>query len=376
MNKKLKILTVVGTRPEIIRLARIINQLDKNFNHILVNTKQNYDYELNNLFFDQLKIKKAKYLLNCSGANSIQTIANVLTRTYNIFLKEKPDAIVVLGDTNSAFSALSAKKLKIPIFHIEAGNRCFDQRVPEEINRKIVDHISDINLTYSEMAKNNLYREFIPPDTIFKIGSPLFEVISFYLKYILESKINSRLSLKDNNFFLLSFHREENIEDNLKFHKIIKIINSISREYKMPIIVSTHPRTKKKLLDKKIKFNKDVKFLKPLGYFDYMKLQMTAKVVLSDSGSIIEESNILDFPAICLRDTNERQEGIECGTLIMDLSEKTIINSIKILENSIYLRNLNNKTLKDYSINNVSRNIIFLIQSYIQYANRKSWHKF
>jgi len=374
-SKKLKIITVVGTRPEIIRLSRILSCFDKNFDHILINTNQNYDYTLNKIFFDDLRLKKPKYLLNCSRKNNIETIGDILSKTYKIFLIEKPDAVVVLGDTNSALSVISAKKLKIPVFHLEAGNRCFDQRVPEEINRKIIDHISDFNFTYSEMARQNLYRENISADTIFKIGSPLFEVINFNYDKIKSSKVLKKLKILKNNFFLFSFHREENIENNLNLNKIVEIISNLHKIYKSPILISTHPRTRKKLGKEIDKFPKEIKFLQPLGYFDYMNLQLSAKLVLSDSGSIIEESNILDFPAICLRETNERQEGIEMGTVIMQMKYQDIINSIEYFKNINFLRDLNNKSLNDYSNENVSQKVLFLVKSYIEYANTRFWFK-
>jgi UDP-N-acetyl-L-fucosamine synthase len=372
---KLKVITVVGTRPEIIRLSRIINYFDESFEHILVHTGQNYDVELNEIFFKDLNIKKPKYILSCAGKDSIETISNILLKTHRIFQNEKPDAIVVLGDTNSSLSVISGKKLKIPIFHIEAGNRCFDQRVPEEINRKIVDHVSDINLTYSEMARHNLYRESFPPDRVFKIGSPLFEVINHFLDKIKSSKILSNLKLKDKNFFLFSFHREENIDEMGNFLKIVEIINSLNKKFKIPIIVSTHPRTRKKIKAMSLKFKNNIRLLKPLGYFDYVKLQISSRVVLSDSGSIIEESNILDFPAICLRESNERQEGIESGATIMQLTNKDIIDSIKILEKISFKRDLNKNALTDYAKLDVSKKVVFLIKSYKDYVHRKVWFR-
>jgi UDP-N-acetylglucosamine 2-epimerase (non-hydrolysing) len=375
LSKKLKIITVVGTRPEIIRLSRILSCFDKNFDHILINTNQNYDYTLNKIFFDDLRLKKPKYLLNCSRKNNIETIGDILSKTYKIFLTEKPDAVVVLGDTNSALSVISAKKLKIPVFHLEAGNRCFDQRVPEEINRKIIDHISDFNFTYSEMARQNLYRENISADKIFKIGSPLFEVINFNYEKIKSSKVLKKLNINKNNFFLFSFHREENIENNLNLNKILEIIRNLHKIYKLPIFISAHPRTRKKLGKEITKFPKEIKFLQPLGYFDYMNLQLSAKLVLSDSGSIIEESNILDFPAICLRETNERQEGMEMGTVIMQMKYQDIISSIEYFKNINFLRDLNNKSLNDYSNENVSQRVLFLVKSYIEYANTRFWFK-
>ena len=372
---RLKVITVVGTRPEIIRLSRIINYFDESFEHILVHTGQNYDVELNEIFFKDLNIKKPKYILSCAGKDSIETISNILLKTHRIFQNEKPDAMVVLGDTNSSLSVISAKKLKIPIFHIEAGNRCFDQRVPEEINRKIVDHVSDINLTYSEMARHNLYRESFPPDRIFKIGSPLFEVINHFLDKIKSSKILSNLKLKDKNFFLFSFHREENIDEMGNFLKIVEIINCLNKKFKIPVIVSTHPRTRKKIKEMSLKFKNSIRLLKPLGYFDYVKLQMSSRVVLSDSGSIIEESNILDFPAICLRESNERQEGIEAGATIMQLTNKDLIDSIKILEKISFKRDLNKSALTDYASLDVSKKVVFLIKSYKDYVHRKVWFR-
>jgi UDP-N-acetylglucosamine 2-epimerase (non-hydrolysing) len=372
---KLKVLTILGTRPEIIRLSMIINKLNINFNHILVHTGQNYDPQLNNIFFKELNLTKPKYILNCKNKNSIEFISQLLVKCDLILHKEKPDAVLILGDTNSALSALVAKKHKIPIFHIEAGNRCFDTRVPEELNRCLVDKISDINMTYSDVAKNNLIKENFPLDQIFKIGSPLREVIESYKDQIDCSKILEKLKLKKNKYILVSCHREENIDFKNNLNNIFSAINKISKKFNSKIIFSTHPRIRIKL--KKInKFLlKNIKFYKPFGYFDYMKLQINSKLTISDSGSIVEESNILNFPAINLRETTERQEGMEKSSVIISsLKINKIINSSQIIIKK-FLQNPMQDTHHDYSELNVSDKVVAIIQSYTEYINRKVWYK-
>ena len=309
--KKLKVCTVLGTRPEIIRLSRTLPKLDIFCNHILIHTGQNFDYELNKVFFDDLKIRKPDYFLNAATDNSVETISKIMFLVEKILIKEKPDAFLVLGDTNSCMSAISAKRRQIPVFHVEAGNRCYDQRVPEEINRKIIDHIADINLTYSSIARENLLREGLPTDMIIKIGSPLCEVIKFYRPKIEKSKILKTLKLKENQFFLISCHREENIDSETNFEKFSTMLNSLALKFNFPLVVSTHPRTRKKIQKTKKKFHPLIKFLKPLSFTDYVKLQMKCKAVLSDSGSITEEASILNLKALNIRETNERQEGME-----------------------------------------------------------------
>ena len=368
---KKKIITILGTRPEIIRLSCILNKLDKNFNHILINTNQNYDKNLNSIFFEQLEIKKPKYFLkNIPNKSPIQFIGRALIEIDKIIIKEKPDGILVLGDTNSSLTSISAKKRKIPIFHIEAGNRCFDQRVPEEINRKIVDHISDINMTYSNYAKQNLLTEGIKHDRIIKIGSPLFEVYNYYETQINKSKILEKFKLNKNKFILASVHREENVDLDKNLNEIIKSLNKLIIKFKIPVIFSTHPRTREKLKNIK-KINKKIIFSEPLNFFDYVKLIKNCKLIMSDSGSITEETSILKVPSINLRYTFERQEGLERGlSIISGLKSDDILQSVDlILKKSYYDEH------PDYKISNVSENVSNIIQSYIQYINYKVWYK-
>ena len=373
--KKLKVITVVGTRPEIIRLSRVINKLEKYCNHILVHTGQNYDYELNEIFFEDLSIKKPDYFLDSASQDSAVTIGNIIANIDKIFAKEKPDAVLILGDTNSCLSIIPAKRRKIPTFHMEAGNRCFDFRVPEEINRRIVDHVADINLTYSSHARQHLLNEGLDSDMIIKTGSPMKEVIDYNKKNIEKSKILKKLKLVPQNYFIVSFHREENVENLEKISEFKNILNRISTTYKMPLIVSTHPRTKSALNKAKLKFNKNITFLKPLGFNDYLNLQINSFVALSDSGTISEESSILNFPALNLRETHERHEAMDEASVIMTgLNTENVIRSIKILENQ---RN-ENRLLKipcDYDVTNVSEKVLRIINSYVDYVNRKIWFK-
>ena len=376
MIEKIKVITVVGTRPEIIRLSRVIPILDKYTNHILVHTGQNYDYELNQIFFDDLEIRKPDYFLEAAGKTPSETIGNTMIRIDPIFEQNKPEALLVLGDTNSCLSAISAKRHKIPIFHMEAGNRCFDQRVPEETNRKIVDHISDINLTYSNIARNYLLSEGLPPDRIIKTGSPMFEVLNYYRPKIDNSKILFDLNLKEQEYFLLSIHREENIEPEGSFKKLCNAINKISKIYGKRIIVSTHPRTKNKIDSSNIKLNKLIELMKPMGFSDYVKLQENAILVLSDSGTINEESSILNFPALNLRETHERPEGMEEAKVIMTgLEEKRIIQGIELMKNQKKEKNQYFRKVFDYSMPNVSEKIVRIILSYTDYVNRVVWNK-
>jgi UDP-N-acetylglucosamine 2-epimerase (non-hydrolysing) len=372
----LKVLTIVGTRPEIIRLSCIINKFNNYFDHKLIHTGQNYDYELNKIFFDQLDIQKPDFFLDCQGVSPAENMASIIANTDKILSQLNPDAVVILGDTNSALAAIAAKRRKIPIFHLEAGNRCYDQRVPEEINRKIVDHISDINLTYSNIARDNLLRENLDPFKIIKIGSPLLEVINANKDKIEKSKILSNLSLQENNYFVISVHREENIDNPINFKKIINIINSLAKRYQLKIIFSVHPRTKKKIDSDKIKFNKLVIISKPFGFHDYAKLQINAKVVISDSGSITEESSILNFPALNLRETHERQEGMEEGAVIMtNLSLNNVIQGIEILKYQERGANRNINIVEDYNKNNISEKMIRIVLSYTDYINESTWKK-
>ncbi len=375
--KKIKLLTIVGTRPEIIRLSRIIYELERNTQHYLVHTGQNYDYELNQIFFEELNLKKPDYFLNSANnaSSACETIGKIIISVDKIIDSIKPEAVLILGDTNSCLSAIPAKRRKIPIFHIEAGNRAFDLRIPEEINRKIVDHISDINLTYSSISRDYLLREGISPQNIIKIGSPMLEVINFYRDKINNSNILQKFSLKKNNYFLVSCHREENINDDINFSGFINTLESLAKDYGLPILVSTHPRTKKQIDEKNIKLNKLVNLIKPLGFFDYIFLQMNAKVVLSDSGTISEESSILNFPAINIRENHERPEAMEEASLIMTgFNYERISQSINLLENQ-KKDSLKFRVVFDYNINNVSKKVVRIIHSYLDYVNKNTWYK-
>ena len=380
MTLKLKILTVVGTRPEIIRLSRIIHKLEINFNHILVHTGQNYDFYLNDIFFKQLNIQKPKYNLNCKSKNTIEFIGNVLVKFDQVLDKEKPDAVFVLGDTNSALVSLCAKKKKIPLYHMEAGNRCFDESVPEEINRRIIDHIADINLTYSSYASSNLKLEGIHQDKIIKVGSPLFEVYNFYNPRIDSSKIIDKLNLKNKDYILASIHREENVDSKNNLQIILKAIFLLQKKLDLPVIFSTHPRTKKRIREFRLSLANKINFYKPFGFFDYVKLMKKSKLVLSDSGSLTEETSILSIPSLNIRNSNERQEGMEYGTTIMtNINLHNIVNSAEIILNKFKKKEINERNDKiypDYAEQNVSDKIINIIQSYTHYINKKIWFKF
>jgi UDP-N-acetylglucosamine 2-epimerase (non-hydrolysing) len=376
LNSKMKILTVVGTRPEIIRLSRIIDKLDKFMNHLLVHTGQNYDYELNEIFFEQLSIRKPDIFLDAAGETPIQTIGNIIFQIEKVIKDFAPEAILILGDTNSSLCAITAKRLKVPIFHMEAGNRCFDFRVPEEINRKIVDHISDINLTYSEIAREYLLREGFPPDQIIVTGSPMNEVLEFYQSKINKSNILRVLELSQKQYFLVSLHREENVDTPDKLFKLALILNNLIEKFNFKIIVSTHPRTRKKLEDLNIDFNSLVEFHKPFGFLDYIHLQINAYCVLSDSGTITEESSILNFKALNLREMHERPEGFtEASVPFVGLDIDRIIQSIDILEHQKTGVERDLKIVKDYMSDNVSDKILRIIISYTNYINRKTWKK-
>jgi UDP-N-acetylglucosamine 2-epimerase (non-hydrolysing) len=373
----LKIFTIVGTRPEIIRLSRIVNILDKHSDHKLIHTGQNFDYELNKIFFDELKIRKPDFFLEAAGETSSQTVGNVICKIDEIFAIEKPHAILVLGDTNSCLAAIPAKRRKIPIFHIEAGNRCFDQRVPEEINRKIVDHISDINMVYSNVARQNLISEGLPSNQIIKIGSPMFEVLNYFMPQINNSNILKELKLNYEQYFLFSAHREENIESEVMFKKLFNTLNIVAEKYKKPVILSTHPRTRKKLdvINKTI--HPLISLNKPFGFFDYVHLQINAKAVLSDSGTITEESSILNFPALNLRDVHERLEGMdEAAVMMVGLNSDRVCQGIEILESQPRGKNRILNKVEDYSVPNVSEKVLRIIYSYTDYVNQFIWKKF
>ncbi len=375
MALKFKIITVVGTRPEIIRLSRVIAALENSpvIHHILIHTGQNYDYELNEVFFEDLELRKPDYFLNAAGSNAAVTIGNIIGSIDPILEKEQPDAFLVLGDTNSCLCAIPAKKRHIPIFHMEAGNRCFDQRVPEETNRKIVDHISDINLTYSSIAREYLLKEGLPPDRVIKTGSPMFEVLVHSKENIYASTILEKLQLSPKGYFLISSHREENINNEKNFNRLISIIQALCDEYSLPIIVSTHPRTAKVLHEKNIVLPDLVQFLKPFGFNDYNKLQLNAKVVLSDSGTISEESSILNFPAINIRETHERPEAMEEAAVMMSgLNPERVLQCVSFLDN-IRQSTTPNRVVADYAIPNVSDKVVKIILSYTDYIKRVVW---
>ena len=375
--KKLKIVTVLGTRPEIIRLASIIKKLEKHCEHILIHTGQNYDYELNEIFFDDLGIRKPDYFLNAAGASSTETIGNVIIQVDKVLVEIKPEAMLVLGDTNSCMAVLSAKRRRIPTFHLEAGNRCFDQRVPEEINRRLVDHIADINLTYSSIARDYLLSEGLPADMIIKTGSPMFEVLNSYRDGIDNSDILTRLGIKEHGFFVLSAHREENFDSYKNFLNLVESLNTIAATYQMPIIVSTHPRTQKRFDEIKIKLDPMIQLLKPLGFKDYNKLQISAKAVLSDSGTINEESSILNFPALNIREAHERPEGMEEAAVIMTgLKKERIMQCLSIIEKQPRGKQRLIRLVEDYSMPNVSDKVVRIIHSYTDYVNRVTWKKY
>lgn len=371
-------MTIVGTRPEIIKLSRVMAELDKYTNHILVHTGQNYDFELNEVFFKDLGVRKPNYFLNAVGANTAETIGNIISKSDEIFEKEKPDAILLYGDTNSCLSVISAKRRQIPIFHMEAGNRSFDQRVPEELNRKIVDHLSDINMPLTEQARDYLISEGIRPETVIKTGSCMKEILEFYNNDINSSEILNKLKLLEKNYFIVSTHREENVDYPENLISLLNSLNSVAEEYKLPIIVSTHPRTQNRInsLESKVKINDLITFLKPLGFFDYIKLQLNAKCVISDSGTITEESSILSFPAIMIRAAHERPEGMDEGTVIMSgITSDRILESLKVVISQHENKSTSIKIINDYNVDNVSIKVVRIILSYIDYVNNNVWKK-
>lgn len=374
--KKIKVMTVVGTRPEIIRLARVLAELNASADHVLVHTGQNFDYELNEVFFKDLEIKKPDYFLSAAGKTPAETIARVIEKVDLVLEKEKPEAVLILGDTNSCLAAIPAKRRKIPVFHMEAGNRCFDQRVPEEINRKIVDHISDINMPYSSIAREYLLREGLPADRIIKTGSPMFEVLTHYSKKIESSEILARLKLARGGFFVVSAHREENVDSDLNLLKLGAILNMLAKGYGKRVIVSTHPRTRKRFESRKMRFHKNVELLKPLGFSDYVCLQKNAFAVLSDSGTITEESSILNFPALNIREAHERPEGMEEAAVMMTgLEIDRVRQAIAAVTARKTGRGAYHKVVEDYSVPNVAEKVFRIILSYTDYVNRNVWRK-
>lgn len=375
--KKLKIVTVVGTRPEIIRLSRVMASLDKHCDHVLVHTGQNYDYELNEIFFQDLGIRKPDHFLNAAGASGAETIGNVIISVDRVLAEVQPEALLVLGDTNSCMAVIPAKRRKIPTFHMEAGNRCFDMRVPEEINRRIVDHTADINLTYSGIARDYLLREGLSPDMVIKTGSPMFEVLNYYREGIEASDVLQRLSLEAGKFFVVSGHREENIESDKNFLKLVDVLNTVAAHYGLPVIVSTHPRTQKRVDAMGINFHENVRLLKPLGFKDYNKLQLESKAVLSDSGTINEESSILNFPALNIREAHERPEGMEeAAVMMVGLEVERVLQGLQILESQSRGDERTLRLVGDYSMPNVSEKVTRIVHSYTDYVNRVVWKRY
>lgn len=375
--RRLKVISVIGTRPEIIRLSRVLAKLDAHCDHVMVHTGQNYDYELNQVFFDDLEIRKPDFFLNCGQGSSspAHTIGSIIGAVDDVLAQVNPEAMLVLGDTNSALSVIAAKRRKVPVFHMEAGNRCFDERVPEEINRRIVDHISDINLPYSSIARDYLLREGLPPDRVIKTGSPMYEVIHHFLPKIRISPVLERLDLSEGSYFVVSAHREENVDNERSFTRLVTIINNLAHDWHLPVIVSVHPRTQKRIDLAGASFHPLVRLMKPLGFFDYVRLQMSSRAVLSDSGTITEESSILDFPALNLREAHERPEGMEEASVMMvGLDEQRVRQGLSILLQSRSLAH-QRRIVGDYASPDVSEKIVRLIHSYTDYVNRVVWRK-
>ena len=375
--KKLKVVTVVGTRPEIIRLSRVMAMLDEHCEHILVHTGQNYDYELNQIFFEDLGIRKPDHFLNAAGQSGAETIGNVIIAVDRVLAEVQPEALLVLGDTNSCMAVIPAKRRKIPTFHMEAGNRCFDMRVPEEINRRIVDHTADINLTYSTIARDYLLREGLSPDMVIKTGSPMFEVLNYYREGIEQSDVLQRLGLEEGKFFIVSAHREENIDSDKNFLKLVDVLNTVAAHYDYPVIVSTHPRTQKRVDAMGVEFHPNVRLLKPMGFKDYNKLQLSAKASLSDSGTINEESSILNFPALNLREAHERPEGMEEASVMMvGLEADRVMQALQVLESQLSGTERTLRLVADYSMPNVSDKIVRIVHSYRDYVMRTVWKQY
>ena len=374
--KKMKVATVVGTRPEIIRLSRVMSKLDEYCEHTIIHTGQNYDYELNQIFFDDLGIRKPDYFLGAAGSTGAETIGKVIITVDEVLAKVQPEAMLVLGDTNSCMSVIPAKRRKIPVFHMEAGNRCFDQRVPEEINRRIVDHSADINLTYSSIAREYLLREGLPPDMVIKTGSPMLEVLTHYRPRIDASDVLKRLELQEGGYFMASAHREENVDGDESFARLVNVLNTVAAEHNLPVVVSTHPRTQKRVDATGAKFHKHVRLLKPMGLSDYVHLQMKARAVLSDSGTINEESSILNFPALNIREAHERPEGMEeAAVMMVGLNSVRVMQALQILADQPRGEKRLLRQVEDYSMPNVSEKVLRIILSYTDYVNRVVWRK-
>lgn len=372
----MKVATIVGTRPEIIRLSRVMASLDRTFDHVTIHTGQNYDYTLNQIFYEDLELRKPDYFLEAAGRTAADTIGAVISKSASLLTTVNPEAVLILGDTNSCFAALAAKRQRIPVFHMEAGNRCFDQRVPEEINRRIIDHISDINMPYSSIAREHLLREGLAPDRIIKTGSPIYEVLHYYLPKIRESRILHDLGIETEQYFLVSSHREENVDNSALLADFVDLLNNLCLRYQLPVIVSTHPRTRKQLEQAGARFDDRVRLMPPMGYRDYVHLQLNARVTLSDSGTITEESSILNFPAINMRETHERLEGMEEGAVMMTgFRQDRVWEAIRILESQGRHDTRTLRMVHDYEIPNVSEKVVRIIQSYTDYVNRVVWRK-
>ena len=373
----MKVMTILGTRPEIIKLSRVMAQLEEHMEHVLVHTGQNYDYELNEIFFEDLGVRKPDYFLDVAGKSVAHTIGNVIAKSDDVMEEEQPDAVLFYGDTNSCLAVLSAKRRKIPVFHFEAGNRCFDQRVPEELNRKVLDHLSDINMPLTEHARRYLVAEGVKPETVIKTGSPMKEILTYHKNAIDSSTVHERLSLTKQEYFIVSAHREENIDSEENFNDLLDSLNSIAKKYGFPVIVATHPRTMKKLETLgRDDIDERVQFLKPMGFFDYVKMQLDAKCVVSDSGTVTEESSILNFPAITIRQAHERPEGMDEGTLIMTgLKSDLVLQSIDIVTAQAAEKERGFRIVADYDVDNFSQKVIRIIMSYTPYINRTVWHK-
>lgn len=375
--KKLKVMTVVGTRPEIIRLSRVMASLDNYCDHIVAHTGQNYDFELNQIFFDELGIRKPDHFLNAAGSSAAETIGKVIIAVDEVLAREQPDALLVLGDTNSCLSVIPAKRRKIPIFHMEAGNRCFDMRVPEETNRRIVDHTSDINLTYSTIARDCLLREGLQPDLVIKTGSPMFEVLQYYMPKIKDSTALVRMGLQPLQYFVISAHREENIDSEKNFAKLVQVLNTLAEDYLLPVVFSAHPRTRNRIGMAKTLFHPNIQLMKPLGFLDYVSLQMNARAVLSDSGTITEESSILNFAALNMREAHERPEGVEeAAVMMVGLEVDRVRQGLAILEEQPRGDDRLLRLVDDYSMPNVSDKVVRIIHSYTDYVNRVVWKKY
>lgn len=375
--KKMRVMTVVGTRPEIIRLSRVIAKLDEYCDHVLAHTGQNYDYELNEIFFQDLGIRKPDHFLDAAGTSGAETIGKVIIAVDRVLAEVQPEALLVLGDTNSCMAVIPAKRRKIPTFHMEAGNRCFDMRVPEEINRRIVDHTADINLTYSAIARDYLLREGLPPDMVVKTGSPMYEVLNYYREGIEASDVLQRLSLEAGRYFVVSAHREENVDSDTNFLKLVRVLNTVAESYGYPVIVSTHPRTQKRVDAMGVAFHANVRLLKPMGFKDYNKLQLTAKAVLSDSGTISEESSILNFPALNIREAHERPEGMEeAAVMMVGLEETRAMQALQVLESQLRGDERSLRLVGDYGMPNVAEKVVRIIHSYADYVSRVVWKRY